>query len=305
VHFEAPVPPALTRLEWKTRVRRAVPTYAAIALAATTGMTIPIAVTRAMEPSIVVVPAAAPVTIVLPAPVLAPAPPPEEVADAPPPDEPEPAPPRAVAPRLDAGCILSPGDDLPDACAWDDGFPAVSADGTRIATKHYPDDESPNPALYIRLIDVASSRIVGHVLILSPEEAHASDAERPRLQKRIERRVARIQRTLDEQRFRTLVPLGTSDQQPTDPGTDPSAVRAEFSTTAVRIIDPTTSSVVWQDRLETGRTAVDSGEDCTSWDLRTVTAWWDPGTKTVLVEQGYTTGGCMCPYEQVMHARRI
>jgi hypothetical protein len=292
-------------------MRRAVVLCVAIAIVASTAAAIPIAVTNAIEPAIIMVPVAAPFTIVVPAPAEAP-----PAAQAEPVDVPQPADepvtttaprPRASAPRLDATYVFPASDNVADECGWDDGFPAISADGTLIATKYFPDDAGrDNPGLSIRLIDVRSSRIVRHALILAPNEADVADDERPQLQARIDRRVDRIQHTLDVQRFRTLVPLGTTDQDLGEVNADVSKVHAEFSGTAIRIIDPTTSSVIWQHRIVAPGAANVSDDDlCGSWNLRAVTAWWDPTAKTVLVNQQYATGGCLCAIEEVEHVRRI
>ena len=304
-------PAALPRLELKTRLRRAVVACAVIAIATCAAVAIPIALTSAAEPAYILLPVVTPLTVVVPAPVEAPpAPQPEPIDDPQPADAPvttTPARPRAIAPRLDAACVFPASDNVADECAWDDGFPAVSADGALIATKYFPDDAGRgNPGLSIRMIDVQSSRIIRDVLILSPDEADVADHEGAQLQARIERRVAQIQHTIDVQRFRTLVPLGTTDQDRGEVNNDVSQVHAEFSGTALRIIDPITSSVLWQHRLETRRATTVSQDDlCGSWTLRAVTAWWDPTTKTVLAKQEYATGGCLCAIEQVEHVRRI
>src|SRR6185369_14182351 len=99
------------------------------------------------RPRTVLVSLPTPITVTVPAPVVNVASP---AAPAPPPaPEREPAPvvaPHALTPKLDAECVVpsegavapSEGADeaqVDPACAWDFGFPAVSADGKRVAVR--------------------------------------------------------------------------------------------------------------------------------------------------------------------------
>jgi hypothetical protein len=269
--------------------------------------------TPIVPPTIITVPAPAPsVTVRLPEP---PPPPPPVV-------EPvvEPVPPRALAPRLWAECVLPSGDNHPDAdrstdadlrlCQWDRGFPAISGDGALIATEYVPDDGGRGyPGLTIRFIDPSTSRVVRSALILSPDEFVEDPEARGKLQARIARRVAVVQRTLDAGRFRALVSLGGSEDA-ADPAVTSSprwqALHAEVSGGAVRIVDPSRSSVIWQGFFgveRPGGPAKDT-DFCSGWGLHRMALWWDPATKTILSVQVYRTGGCMCSddtFEEVRH----
>ena len=60
---------------------------------------------------------------------------------------------------LDADCILV-GDTENPRC-FDDGFPAISTDGTLIATKFYPPmGQNDVFAIDIHIVDVKTSRVV-------------------------------------------------------------------------------------------------------------------------------------------------
>jgi hypothetical protein len=128
----------------------------------------------------VIVPA--PQVTVAPAPVVMP--PTPVVVQAPTPPEPPPAPPapqpRAQVPMLDAGCVMNlPGSTANPTCAWDDGFPAISADGALIATKYAPTmGGSDLYGLSIHLIDTKTSRVVRDSVILTPTNWPRSSTRR-------------------------------------------------------------------------------------------------------------------------------
>lgn len=260
-----------------------------------------VTVAAAVETSARVTTVVAPITV--PMPVIVPARvEPEEPAAI----EPPPASPRATTPVLDAACVAPP-DDAGPACGWDDGFPAISPDGRRIALKHVPDDGGRgNPGLSIRVVDVATSRIVRDVTILSPDEWDAAADAPERLRATIARRVADVTRALGLARFRALAPLGRAAPWADEVDVDASAIHAEFDGAAVRIVDPARARVLWQARLSAARiAAADEDGLCAGWTLHEVDAWWDPETRAVLVVQAYTTGGCLCGVETVVHARRF
>lgn len=264
--------------------------------------------TPIVPPTVITVPAPAPsVTVRLPDP---PSPPPPVV-------EPvvEPVRPRARAPRLWAECILSSSNQDTDAalpeCQWDRGFPAISGDGALIATEYVPEDGGRGyPGLTIRFIDPSTSRVVRSALILSPDEFVEDPEARGKLQARIARRVAAVQRTLDAGRFRAMVSLGGSEDA-ADPAVTSSprwqALHAEVSGGAVRIVDPSHASVIWQGSFGVGRPGGPAKDTdfCGSWELHRMALWWDPATQTLLSVQIYRTGGCMCSDDLLEEVRHV
>lgn len=251
--------------------------------------------------------AAPPIVVAPPAPVAAPEPPPAP-------------PPRVTRPFLNADCILG-GDEVPSrACNWDDGFPAVSADGKRVAMyAAIGCEQCDHATLYIRLLDVKTSRVIRDVLIHTEEEQAQMTwtdddndgkeyATATATRARVKRRAAAAQRILDAGGFRTLDQLGEvnwSNEQPEPHGT---AVYAEIDEEVVRAIDPVSGDVLWQHRFEVPNRPGPDGDpddDCGGFRFHGSTVWWEPTTRVVLVTQAYATGGCMCPvfdYQFVMRA---
>jgi hypothetical protein len=170
--------------------------------------------------------------------------------------------------------------------------------------KYFPDvGPRGGSALSIRFVDPKTSRVVREEEIFSVDDSFADDTTRAELQTQVRTSVATVQRILDTRRFRTLIALGDSrsDQQP-----NPNQIHAEFADDRVRIIDPRTASVLWQERFGTPSSSDPSGDAmCGSWNLDQVTAWWDPPTKHVIAELIYRTGGCMCTNESVVQVRRM
>src|SRR5262245_23344485 len=140
---------SLDRPVLKPRLRRGV--LAGIVAAGLCSSALTIAAVRAWRNErIALVPVVAPVTVQVQAPP-APPPPPPPVAKPPEPaakpaePPPPPPPPRALTPLLNAACVL-PSDEPPAACAWDDGFPAISTDGTLVVRKIVTDSEDAGSA---------------------------------------------------------------------------------------------------------------------------------------------------------------
>jgi hypothetical protein len=139
-----------------------------------------------------------------------------------------------------------------------------------------------------------------------PDEkgGEVSSAEHMREQQRlltaIYRRVARVQRTLDARRFRTMLALGSlpgSLNEPAPSLRGPHPVYAEIYYTSVRIIDSAASQVLWRGEFAAygPKRPEDDTSDCGGWGLWSSDLWWDPKTRYVLAAQEYRTGGCMCP----------
>lgn len=269
-------------------------------------------------PAVIVQP---PHVTVAPAPVVMPPTPVVVQAPAPPPPAPPPPAPQpcALVPTLDGACVIDTGGAASPTCAWDDGFPAISADRTLIATKYAPPmGPSDLYGLSIHFIDTKTSQVVRDSVILTPDElarvrypenvapenAQAEDRQlqqRNRLLATIYRRVAAVQRTLDAKRFRTLHALGSArasmgdEQPPSQRGPDP--VYAEIVGTTARIIDSAASRVLWRGDFwaEGPKRSKDDTSDCSVWTPWSIALWWDPETCYVLAAQTYRTGGCMCP----------
>jgi hypothetical protein len=248
----------------------------------------------------------------VPAPVVTvnvPPPPTPIVAPPPPPAEPPPPPPaRAVAPHLDAACIAPAEDGAtpPAACSWDDGFPAISADGTQLVKKvHEGHPSGMFNGLSIVFVDAQTARIVRRATVLAEADFDLDQEAKPRpgLAAKVERRVAAVQRTLDAQGFRTLQPLGgTHAESPADA----KQIRAEIDGAAVRIVDPARSLMLWRHRFDSYVPAPKYNPDtdmCGGKSLVGLGLWWDPATRIVLTELTFHTGGCMCPtlFEEQVH----
>jgi hypothetical protein len=256
--------------------------------------------------------AAAPaVSVNVPAPV-APAPVVVEPAPTVPPA------PRPLVPRLWAQCVdrmnTSGG-----VCEWDDGFPAIASDGTLIATKYIPDDGGRGyPGLSIHLLDTATGTIKRSIDVLSPDEYVEDDGTNwtkvQRLRATIAVRLAAAQKLLDDGGYRTMAFLGTTESSN---GSETAEAHPISSGTygevdqsgAVRIIDPTTNSVIWQHQLGVPAprsiTEDDDGGMCPGWGLRRMSLWWDPATRFVISSQDYQTGGCMCNDETVEEIAQV
>ncbi len=280
----------------------------------------------ASAPSVTVMPA--PVSLNLPA---APSPPPSSD----PPSEPEPPPPsqgeppRARAPMLDVDCLLWLGKDhpAPPRCAWDDGFPAISGDGSRVAV--LATEARTNADVVerrVKLFDAGTSKLVEDLVLLTAEESQPfvymspSDTteqaqQRREIQARVTRRITALHERLEGGAYRPLVHLGRQASNPDGSSdTAPAATRtttyADIDLPHVQIVDPTTSTVVWR-----GRFGVPSPypapadpelELCSAWWPWEMAVWWDPSTRTALAEMWYRTGSsCMCSDDPAFQVLRL
>jgi hypothetical protein len=304
--------PDWTRPFLKPRLRRAVPIIAALSggLAFAIGMTV-----GSQSPPRVLVPLITPVYVTLP-------PPPAPVVVTPPARPPTPAPaapvepppqPRAIAPHLAAHCLLAPENDTSDpACAWDDGFPAISADGALIATKYFLRDNGDHPGVSIHFIDVKTGRLVRDAQVLLPGEYNPEPAVLAKLRVTIYERATAIQRTLDARLFRSLIALGKPNGSDTSGGevhANTTKIYAEVAGGAMRIVDPATATVLAQsaffapppvtEPVATTASQPDNPDAlCSAMGMRWFIVWWDPATKVAYGLSDYQTGGCMCPDKQ-------
>lgn len=242
--------------------------------------------------------------------VVAPPPPPPAPAPAPPP-APAPAPLRATAPVLNAACVL---DDAPrdSTCDWDDGFPAISRDGTLIAVKVVPDGGGAmmvNPGLWIQLLDVKTSRVVRALTIFTPDEyVAADDPARPALQAKLAPRVAAAQRVLDAAAFRAMVKLGSNRGAPSESAT----LRLEFGDddrAMLRVIDAGASRALWQGGFAPAPAPRpvaddDTGDRCHISSTGEIAVAWDPPTRTLHARVSYMTSPCYCENPVIDYVRR-
>lgn len=279
----------MERPDLRPRIRRGVVAISALALA-TGSVGAILALRRAPTgPLIITMPSAPAPTVTVPAPIVTvtvPAPPPA-------PDKPTIVP-RMLAPHLDAGCLLPDSSTEPTPCSWDNGFPAVSADGKLVAVERSetsPGDGS-TMAVWIELLDAKTAGVVRRLDLLTPADLAL---ERSIALARIATRTDAAQRVLDGRHYETLIALGNQDMPE-----DAEHVHAEFLGGQARIVDPVSATVLWQGEpgvaspTRVGLSA-DEGGDCGSWNLHSTRLWWRPDAKVVLGELTYFTGGCMCP----------
>lgn len=249
-------------------------------------------------------PRSAPLPVVVPVHVTVPPPAPTPAPEAPPPIAEAPAPrsaPRARVPHLIPECLVRIADEPLDAlCAWDDGFPAISTDGKLIAIKNIPDDGGRGHlGLSIQFLDTSTGRVVRDALILSTEEFAfelAPDAA-TRLRGTMARRAAPVQRMLDARQFRTLLPLGQSDEAAGDHDSAArTAIHAEFIGHLMRVVDPVAGTILGMHRFTAPAPSAPLADDamCGGANLAEITAWWDPDSRVVLGVATYHSGGCMC-----------
>jgi hypothetical protein len=223
--------PDWTRPVLKRRIRVAPPIVTAILCAAAfaVGMTVD------REPSRIVVPVIAPVSVAVP-----PAPPPQVVVAPVPPAAaapvPQPPAPRATRPQVAAHClVLSEGQPPDPMCAWDDGFPAISGDGSLIATKYHPVyGQTGNVGESVRFLDTTTGRVVRESIILSPDEYVPGDAL-DKLRPEVLARAAAVQRELDTGEFRTLIALGDHNLGDDESHVDATRIHAEFRDAGTRL----------------------------------------------------------------------
>lgn len=263
-----------------------------------------------------VVPPATPIVVEapkLPAPVVTVnVPPPPAPAPPPAPEASPPPPPRALAPHLQAACVLPQADGIPApaSCAWDDGFPAVSDDGTQFVKKILIPEPLTPGGLTIGFFDTSTSRLVRQVVIISADSDYGAEGKlREGSEVRVAQRIAGLQRTLDAKGFHSLVALGSSAVNPEDPGAAEAAkarIHAEFDDAAARIVDPARSVVLWQHEFVSQVPEPRRNPDtdmCGGKSLHRLSMWWAPSNGVVLTELAFFTGGCMCPtvYEDQLH----
>ncbi|HEY4244850.1 MAG TPA: hypothetical protein VGM88_33775 [Kofleriaceae bacterium] len=246
----------------------------------------------------------APAAVTVPAPVVTVMPPPPPPAPPPPAPAPPPPPLRALAPSIAADCLLpiwstdsGPQEPTyPEACGrWPDGFPAVSPDGARIAFLDrgaVAMENDPDRGATLTIEDSKTMHVLRRIELSTPAEFHEN---RDVALERVERRAEAAQRVLDAGRYEPLISLGDTHE----PG-DPTGIHLEFEGEHVRIVDPATSTILWQatptmDAPPGQREDPDGNRECTSWNHNRTEILWNPHAKIVVAQLLYFTGGCMCP----------
>jgi hypothetical protein len=259
-----------------------------------------------------VAPIVSPVTV-----IVSPTPAPTVVIEPPPPPplpvsaESPPRPPtlRVLTPSVDAACLLG-GDAVAAGCAWERGFPAISGDGRTIATEVYlgefdPDGEPvESPGVAIHFLDAGSLKLERSLTLLAAGERDRTK-DPHELRARVTRRAAGAQRSLATRRYRSMELLDIHGQEG-EVQEAPGSVFAEAAGDAIRIIDGSRSAVIWQRRLAFP-TVADPGDSlCVApFHHKFQAVWWDAASQTVMIEQSYATGGCMCDTGSVTHVHRI
>jgi hypothetical protein len=299
--------PPWTRPRLKPRLGRVTPIVAIASCGAAFAVGM---LARGEASSTMLVPIVAPVvtpvnlTVAPPPPlVAAPTPVPAPVEPAPPP-----APPRATAPHLAAQCLITlEGEAADPTCSWDEGFPAISADGALIATKAGVDDAGRGyPGESIHLLDARTGKLVRDLPILSPSEYDPDPAALAKLRVKIITRAHAAQRTLDARKFRTMLSLGNNDAYHEEIHFDATKIHAEFAGTTVRLIDPATATELGRHEFGVAPPKVEDPDSmCGSLALRWLGVWWDPATKAMLGVSDYRTGGCMCPDASIEQVVRL
>ncbi len=249
--------------------------------------------------AIVTVPAA-PVVMIAPM---------QEAAAAPVEAVPTIVPPRALAPHLDERCVIGRESATVAPCQWDDGFPAIAADGSLIAVKWMLDDGGRGyPNLAIAFIDPVTSRVVSRVTILDADEYDEENPDDPRLARKVAKRARAVQRALDTGRYRSLETVTTLDPEREAELQDEAAPRpskpfAEIQANTLRIVDPMANTVLWQGDVGVAppRTAL---EECSGWSRLETEASYDRVMGVLLVGHVFRTGGCLCSDESRVVVRR-
>ena len=207
-----------------------------------------------------------------------------------------------MRPRVDADCIDGAVADLASpACSWDDGFPAISADGTLIVDAEIPDSGGMGaPGLSILFTNAATSKVVRSVNVLSPGEIPYGEAMSDKMRATVRKRTAAVQKDIDAKGFRALVTLDdiampAGSEIPLDPNRP--GVYAEYAGEVMRLLDPQTKTEIWRHRFSSPSpwtTKPDPDKECQGWTFARLSTWWDPTSRTVFAKLLYHYGGCMC-----------
>lgn len=260
------------------------------------------------------------VTVEVPTPAVA-TPPVVNVTVQPPAPEPEPAtispPARALAPFLDANCITrtdltADTDGAATSCAWDDGFPAISGDGKTIALRYSRDDGGRGFLnVAVQFIDAESSKMLSDHTIVAPEDLDEQGLATDKTRALAAKRVAKIQKRLDEGHFRTMRRIEPSDIVPADVE-PPKGLRVEHGQweSAARVVDGDTNTVLWRGEFNASteypprKVDPDTDTGCYPSHTNDVFAWFDPTTRSIAFQVSYGSAPCYCSDEIHHYVRR-
>lgn len=258
-------------------------------------------------PSIVTVPITTPAT---PAPVV-------NVTVPPPPAPPEPPaapPPRALTPFLDVPCFtrtdydMEPEEKLARRCAWDDGFPAISADGKTIALRYSRDDAGRGWVNHaVQFIDVETSNVIGDHPIVAPDDLDPQGQATDKTRALATKRVAAIQKRLDTGRYRTMKVIPSSIPEPDLPAPQGLRMEHEERESPVRVVDGDSNTVLWRGEFDVATHVPLRDVDpdrCYPRTTNNVYAWFDPATRLIAFQVWYGTGPDYCGDEVQHYVRR-
>jgi hypothetical protein len=218
---------------------------------------------------------------------------------------------RPSSPKIQPECVgLVTADAADPVCAWENGFPAITPDGSQIVEHQIPDDGGRgNPGLEIIFTDVATSKVVHKVTVLSPDEIEYDKPIDDKLRAKIRRRAAAAQKLIDAKKFHSMTWLGTHSamSDSADLPEDRSGIHADFSGATMRLLDPTTKTELWRHYFTAPSPfgTPDPDKECNSWNLANLSTWWDPHARVVFGRLLFHHGGCMCGSSSIMQAFRL
>jgi hypothetical protein len=191
-------------------------------------------------------------------------------------------------PRVVAACLV----DSYAECEPLAGLPALSADGRRVAVPDSgPDSPRGERILTVRVLDVDRGTELRALPMLTYEDRDEGVDDMtgevaPALMAELDRRIAALDRVLDEGGFRPLAALGTVHED--RPGQEVDGLRATFDGSELTVVDLREGRVRW--RRAIGRSKVwkpDPNLDltCGPFPVADVTVWVsrEPGVIVALV----------------------
>lgn len=252
-----------------------------------------VAVLEPRPTSVVMLPIPLPVTVRVPGPVAPPVVAPPEA----------PRPPRAAAPAIDVACLLpTQGEPEPARCGWDDGLPAISPDGKRIARALVPSDIGPpdplNDGPAISVAELATGRSIAYVPLTATAPAERAETTQ---------RLAALSRQVAK--FHPLTMLYGDHVDPSD------ELRVEVDQDIVRMIDVKTNVALVRyqfpaeaqppddDRPLDPDAAISRCHVSAGPYIHAVE--WDPVGRIAVVSATYSTSPCSCPNPIVARAVQV